>query len=409
MPGPLEGIRVVEVASWVMAPTAGAVLAQWGADVIKVEHPLRADPSRNLRHRALVENKAPINVSFHHANRNKRGVGIDVGTEEGHELLMKLLDRADVFLTNFLPPVRQHLRIDVEHVQARNPRVVYARASAVGPNGDERDRGGYDYATFWCRSGIAAALQTRDLDYPPVMASGSMGDFTTGAFLAGAISAALLQRERGGPAEVVDVSLLATGAWIMAMNVTAAAGGHPVYLRSQLDRSEPTNPLVNVFRTKDDRYLVLCLLQTDWSWPELCERIERPDLLADERFTGLANLQANSTALTILLDDVFAEHTLADWQRRLEGMRGVWDVVQNVAELAHDPQVLANGYVQTLVGASEHPGAPSHVVSPPAQFGGTNPAAVVGPELGQHTEEVLQELGLDWDAIVALKDRMVIT
>ena len=183
---PLSGIRVVEVASWVMAPSAGGVLAEWGADVLKVEHPSKADPARALRHRGIIGSETPMNVSFHQANRNKRSIGIDLSTSAGHELLMKIVAESDVFLTNFLPGVRGRLNIEVEDIRKYNADIIYARGSAVGPRGAERDRGGYDYSTFWSRTGIAGALHTSELKYPPVMASGAMGDMATGAFLAGA-------------------------------------------------------------------------------------------------------------------------------------------------------------------------------------------------------------------------------
>ena len=406
---PLAGITVLEVATWVMAPTAGAVLAEWGAEVIKVEQPSMGDPVRKLRQRGMIATEVPLNVSVHHANRNKRSIGIDLSTERGHELLLQLVDRCDVFLTNYLPSVRAKLRIDVDDIRQRNPRTVYARASALGPRGPERDCGGYDYATFWCRSGIAGALHTKELSYPPVMASGGMGDMTTGAFLAGAISAALLQREREGVAPVVDTSLLATGAWLMAMNVAAAADDRPLRLHSQADRNEPPNPLVNLFRTSDDRYIAFCLLQTDWAWPELCDRIDRPDLAEDPRFADHAGLVAHSAEVTAVLDAVFAARTLAAWEKALHGTRGVWEVVQDLGEVARDPQMLANDYIQPLTCAGDVADAPTHLVSSPAQFDERSAVPRVAPQLGQHTEEVLLELGYGWDDIVQMKDESVIT
>lgn len=406
---PLSGMTVIEVASWVMGPTAGGVLAEWGADVIKVEPPASGDPVRHLRHRSSVEAPVPLNVNLHHANRGKRSIGIDIAAESGHSLLMRFVERGDVFLTNYLPAVRSKLRVDVEDVKAVNPKMVYARSTAVGPRGPERDRAGYDYATFWCRTGIADALYTGDQSHPPVMASGGMGDMTTGAVLAGAISAALLQRERTGEAAVVDVSLLATGAWMMGLNAAAAAGGHPLRLHSQADRNQPANPLVNIFRTKDDRFIALCLLQTDWAWPELCERIDRPDLAADDRFATHQDLVSHSGELTAELDQVFLSATLQEWENRLRGTRGVWEPVQNLAELAGDPQMLANGYLQPLPGHETATGAPTHLVSAPAQFDETPGPIGVAPELGQHTEELLLELGYEWDDIAQFKEARVIT
>jgi crotonobetainyl-CoA:carnitine CoA-transferase CaiB-like acyl-CoA transferase len=406
MAQPLTGIKVVEAATWVMTPTASAVMAEWGADVIKIEHPVLGDPSRKLRNRTMVAGPAPLNVNFHHANRNKRSIGLDIATPQGHELLLRLIEEADVFLTNFLPATRARLKIDVEDLRARNPGLIYARGSGLGPRGEQRDRGGYDFATFWCRTGIADSLRTADGAYPPVMPTGAMGDMTTGALLGGAIAAALLQRDRTGVPSVVDASLLATGTWMMAANVAAAAGHHQPYLLNRLDRSEPVNPIVNIFRTSDGRYLSLCLLQPDWAWPELCTLVGRPDLA--ERFVGLRDLEENSAAITAELDAVFATRTLAEWTDRLADGRGVWEVVQDVTEVASDPQVLANGYLQPLVGWAEADGAPTHLVAAPVQFDESQTVLRAAPEFGQHTEDILLGLGCDWDQIGALKDEKII-
>lgn len=406
MTQPLAGIKVVEAATWVMTPTASGVMAEWGADVIKIEHPELGDPSRKLRNRALVSTPAPLNVNFFHANRNKRSLGLNIAHPRGHELLLKLVADADVFVTNFLPATRRKLRIDVDDLRGCNPRLIYARGSALGPKGAERERGGYDYASFWCRTGIADSLRNGEGVYPPVMPTGAMGDMTTGAFLAGAISAALLQRERTGEVSVIDASLLATGTWMMAANVAAAAGDHEPYLLNRLDRTAPVNPVVNIFRTQDDRYLALCLLQADWAWPEFCALVGRPDLAV--RYVGLQDLQANTAEITVELDALFATRTVAEWKVVLAPGRGVWEVVQDVAEVANDPQVQANGYVRPLAGADQMEGAPSHLVAAPVQFDETPSDLQAAPELGQHTEDILLGLGYDWDQIGALKDEKVV-
>jgi crotonobetainyl-CoA:carnitine CoA-transferase CaiB-like acyl-CoA transferase len=392
-----------------MGPTAGAVLAEWGADVIKVEQPATGDPVRHLRPRPGVAQEAAVNTNLHHANRGKRSVGIDLSTEDGHSLLMKLAAQSDVFLTNYLPRVRTKLAIDVEDIRRANPTIVYARSSARGPRGPEADLGGYDFATFWCRAGLADVLHSSELRYPPVMPSGGMGDMTAGAVLAGAISAALLQREREGTSPVVDVSLLATGAWMMGLNVAAAAGAHPLRLHSQEDRDHPPNPLVNVFRTADDRFVALCLLQSDEAWPELCLRMDRPDLLADERFADHDALIRHSAELTAILDSVFRTATLAEWRQRLHRTKAVWEVVQDLPEVATDVQMVANDYIQPVPGSESVAGAPSHLVSAPAQFDERSGPVSPAPELGQDTEHVLLALGYQWEDILQLKEQKVIT
>jgi crotonobetainyl-CoA:carnitine CoA-transferase CaiB-like acyl-CoA transferase len=404
---PLDGIRVVEVASWIMAPTAAGVLVDWGATVIKVEPPATGDPVRGLQHRGAVQTQVPLNAPLHHSNRGKRSIGLDIRTEEGHAILLELIDDADVFITNFLPAVRERLRIDVDDLRRRNPQIIYARGSALGPRGAGRDRMGFDFATYWCRSGLAEAM-TEPGEYPPMLPVGGLGDMSAGAFLAGGVAAALLQRERTGHASVVDTSLFAAGAWTMSMNLEAAASAQAPAFLPHIDRREPPNPLVNIFATKDDRHLALCILDTHPTWRELCERIERLDLLDDERFDTHAGLTSNSRAATTELDAAFATKSLEEWKQVLTGAKFVWEPVQNLEEVANDPQTVANDYLLPLDPATATAGAPTHLVAAPVQFDVLGGATSGAPELGQHTEEILVELGRDWGTIGQLQQAGVI-
>src|SRR5215831_3838098 len=241
---PLEGIRVLEVAMYGFVPSAGAVLADWGADVIKVEHAVTGDPQRGLRQTGVFKVEGDPNPNVEHANRGKRSIGLDMSRPEGLDVLYSLARTADVFLTSFLPAARRKLRIDVEDIRAVNPRIVYARGSALGPRGAEAERGGYDMTAFWARASTAASITPpgfQGLVSPP---SPAYGDTISGTNLAGGIAAALLRRERTGETSIVDVSLLGSGLWAM---------GHAIAISLHLDRpfvapamgghGSPTNPL----------------------------------------------------------------------------------------------------------------------------------------------------------------------
>ena len=208
----LAGIRVVEVAAWTFVPISGAVLAEWGADVIKIEHPQSGDPQRGLVSSGLVPGAGGVNFMFEIPNRGKRSVALDLSTDGGRELLYKLVETADVFVTNYLPDVRARLGIDVDDIRARNPNVIYVRGSGQGAHGPEAGRGGFDGATFWARSGCAMAFKDPKAEWP-VDQRPAFGDVLGGLTIAGGIAAAIARRERTGEPSVVDVSLLGMGLW----------------------------------------------------------------------------------------------------------------------------------------------------------------------------------------------------
>ncbi len=282
----MRGIRVLEVASWTYVPVAGAVLAEWGADVIKVEHPETGDPQRGLVTSGLV----PLGGVAHMVelpNRGKRSIGLDMKSAEGHDLLLRLAETADVFLTNFLPNQRKKLRIDVDDIRTANPAIVFASGSAHGPRGAEANAGGYDNSTFWARSGAADTASPDELGYPVTQPGAAYGDVTGGLTLAGGISAALLHRERTGEALTVDGSLLSQGAWSLGATLAGAAA-FGMARGPRYKPSDAPNAMVNSYQTSDGRFVFLVMLQTDRFWPKLVTAFGKPELADDPRFADHA-------------------------------------------------------------------------------------------------------------------------
>jgi crotonobetainyl-CoA:carnitine CoA-transferase CaiB-like acyl-CoA transferase len=401
MTKPMEGIRVLEVAMYGFVPSAGAVLADWGADVIKVEHAVTGDPQRGLRQTGSYIVEGNPNPNIEHANRGKRSIGLDIARPEGKEVLLDLARRSDVFLTNFLPSSRRRLGIDTDDIRAVNPEIIYARGSALGPRGTEADRGGYDMTAFWCRGTSAASLTPPNVEgliSPPP----AYGDTISGTSLAGGIAAALLKRERTGEPSVVDVSLLGSGLWAM---------GHAIAVSLHLDRSwvaspqgahsAHTNPLSGLYRTADGRYLSFVMLQPGKFWADVCQHIDRPELAGDPRFATADQLAAHTEEAVKLLQEVIATRTLTEWAERFATLAGPWAPVQDTLQAGSDAQVRANEYIQST-GQLE-------LVSSPVQFDVTAPRLAPAPEFAAQTEEILLELGRDWENIIALKEAGAVT
>jgi crotonobetainyl-CoA:carnitine CoA-transferase CaiB-like acyl-CoA transferase len=407
--GPLAGIRILEVASHVFVPMSGAVLAEWGADVIKIEHPKTGDPYRGLVTSGLHKVHAGVDVQFQAANRGKRSVGINLGHPEGRRLLARLLASMDVFATNLRPEARRHLGIDVAEVRADNPSLIYVRGSAFGPRGPEAGRGGYDAGAYWARSGMQQLLNRSDpMEGWPSAPPPAFGDVVGGLTIAGAISAALFRRATTSEPSVIDASLLASGMWQIQMDITNASVDAPQTGRAAPaapDRYEARNPLMLAYRTADDRFIVLQMLAPDRHWPDLCRVIGQPEKATDSRFVDMAARQQNSRACVQWLDGVFAARIFDEWRRVLADFNGEWVPSVRPQDLVDDPQVRANGYLPAI---DDGHGQALSVVAVPVQFDERASQPGRAPEQGEHTEAVLLELGLSWDELASLKDGKVI-
>jgi crotonobetainyl-CoA:carnitine CoA-transferase CaiB-like acyl-CoA transferase len=395
---PLSGIRVLEAAAWTFVPAAGAVLAEWGAEVIKVEPRVGGDPQRGLVTMGLVPGGPDgVNYMIEMPNRGKKSIGIDMTTPGGREVVHELAKTCDVFVTSYLPSRRRRFGIDVDDIRAVNPDIVYVRGSGYGPKGVDADKPGYDGVTFWSRGGIGDAL-TRDLP-EPVMQTPAFGDLLGGMTIAGGIAAALFKRKATGETSIVDVSLLGLAAWTMTPQVMAAMlyGGDPI---PQFTHRDMPNPLVGNYRTKDNRYITLMMLQGDKFYPEFMTVIGRGDLVQDTRFADGHSRFENRGELIDILDDEFAARTVEQWREILKPLSGAWSVFQKTSELRDDPAVVANGYIPTVNAMN---GAPYILPTNPVQFDGQAVQPTGAPEHGQHTEEVMLEAGIEWDKIEQYK------
>lgn len=390
----LQGVKVVEVSSYVFIPSAGSILADWGADVVKVEVPKGGDPARGT---AAVGGAADIDgvsvaPGFEVANRGKRSLALDISDHKGRDVLSRLVGRSDVFSTSLLASTRRKLGIDEESVRQWNPDIIYLVGSGNGLRGPDAAKGGFDLASHWSRSGTAYQM-TVDGGEPPNQ-PGSFGDLPSGLAAAGAVAAALYKRAKTGRGSSVEVSLYGTGLWMMCQAITADGMG---MRREFLTRSTALSPLINYYRTKDDRWICLCFLNGDKWWPDLCRHLGIADLTNDPRFADEPARVANQNECMAILDEVFATRTFEDWRAHLADLEGVWAPVLSPAEVLDDGQALDNAYV-TPVSVGDDGRRSYRGIASPAQFDGAGVGRLRGaPRLGEHTELILEELGVSSD------------
>jgi crotonobetainyl-CoA:carnitine CoA-transferase CaiB-like acyl-CoA transferase len=393
MPGPLEGVKVVEIGVWVAGPASGGVLADWGADVIKIEPPA-GDPARSFQ--TMLGGDMPNNPIFELDNRSKRSVVLDLGTPEGKALALELIDEADVFLTNIRLGALERLGLDHQTLLARNPRLIYSIITGYGLDGPDAHRAAYDIAAFWARSGIASLLTPPGAD--PPFQRGGMGDHSVGLSNAGAVSAALFSRERTGAGQLVSTSLLRQGVYTIGFDLNMVLGWG--LTTSVGTREALGNPAINNYRASDDRRFWIVGLEGARHWPPLARVVGHPEWLEGHLYSTPAGRAQNARALIAEIDAVFATKTLDEWETIFATEPDFfWAPINGPAEILADPQLrFAGGLVEV-----PDPFGTTTMIASPSDFGGTPWAPRwIAPRLGEHTESVLRELGKTSEEITAL-------
>jgi crotonobetainyl-CoA:carnitine CoA-transferase CaiB-like acyl-CoA transferase len=399
---PMRGVKVVEVAQFTFVPSAGAVLADWGADVIKVEHAVSGDAQRGIKIGTGGAAAASFQPLMEHPNRGKRSIGLALENPSAHAILTELVRDADVFLTNFRPDASQRLHIGVDDMRAINPKIIYARGSGHGQRGPDADKAGYDGSTFWARAGSGWGATPVDSPRMIQLPAGAYGDSMGGAIMAGGIAAALFARDRTGEPSVLDISLMSIGTWAMALSVCTALLTGEVSPQPPLTDPPyiPVNPTIGNFNTSDGRFITLMMVQPGRYFADLCKHLDLEHLSADERFSSAEGLMTNADEVGRQIAAAIAHKPYAYWVERLKTLAGPWSPVQNPLEVANDPQVVANGYVVAVTDAD---GVQRRLVANPVQFDETPPTLTRGPQFAEHTDDLLRGLGKTEDEIIELK------
>ncbi len=395
----LKDIKVVEYATYIAAPSAGGMLADWGADVIKIEA-IGGDPIRKFFGTIGVD--SATNPVFDLDNRGKRGIAIDTSTKDGVKILKKLVETADVFLTNVRPGGLERSGLDWPSLQTVNPKLIYASVSGYGLEGDERDRPGFDMAAFWARAGVARLTIPKGED--PFALRTAFGDHVTGMATVSGILAAIIDRQNTGKGRLVETSLLRTGIYSLGSDYAIQLNFGRV--ASTKGRHETTQPLNNFFKTKDENWLCILPRQSNSEWYAIAKAVGRPELAEDKRFETAKDRKANSEELIDELDRAFGSRTLDDWWHRLDEEDIIWAPVQTPAQVVADPQARAAGAFTEM---TDSQGATHQTPAGPVRFQDID-KDIKGPapDIGEHTDSVLSEYGFSDDDIKEFHNQGVV-
>jgi crotonobetainyl-CoA:carnitine CoA-transferase CaiB-like acyl-CoA transferase len=386
--GIFADLKVIDCASFIAGPAAATILSDFGADVIKVEPPGTGDPHRFLY--AMPPNPpAAKNYFWQLTNRNKRSLALDLKNPEAKAILIRLIGSADVFVVNFPPHVRKILGLTYEDISRVNPRIIYADISGYGEKGPEADKPGFDVTAYWARTGLMDSA--RNEGSPPAFPVSGIGDHATASTLYGAIVTGLYRREKTGTGCRVSTSLIAEGAWAAGGWIQAALDGAKCSGATD-DRENPHNALANTYRTEDDRWLILALVQEVKDWPGLVNALQRPELLSDTRFKDPKTRKVNAVALMQILQETFLTKPIAYWREILDKVNVTFGVVQTIEEIAQDQQLILNGVIRPIsdsIGNSS-----THTIDSPLRVQGEDKVLPrLAPGLGQHSNEILSALG----------------
>ncbi|MFC1952535.1 CaiB/BaiF CoA transferase family protein [Chloroflexota bacterium] len=404
MAGVLDGLKVISMELMEATPAATCWMGDWGAEVIKVE-PLTGDQYRGTRRiqgasAYLNINGAEVNPRFQMLNRNKRSLAVDLKQDAGREILYKLVKEADVFTTNNEEKALNNLKADYDTLKQVNPKIIYAFLNAYGTKGPDKDGPGYDRVSAWARAGFQYLIGEQG-DTPPTQRAGMM-DRTVAPHVVAGVLAALYHREKTGEGQKLEVSLFHSAIWTLAGDIQVALVAQQL---PKDDRTRVANPLWSSYRTKDDRWICVGMLRPDPYWGSFCKAMEIPELENDPRFNNMEARRQNNVELIKLLDELFDTRDIDDWEKRFKENDLIYARVQSPKEIIQDPQALANDLFVDL----NHPNGYVPVIASPVKFI-QNPAVVKGPapETGQNTEEILLEMGYDWEGIGQFKEQGII-
>ncbi len=386
MSGPLEDVKVVDLSTWAAAPAACVILADWGADVIKIEHSTGGDPCRAYKGEGWLP-ECPLSPGWESDNRNKRSLALDLKKETAQKIAHQLVEKADVFVSNLPESALHRINMDENSLKMINSDLIYGHLTGYGLKGENNKKPGYDFSAFWASSGIMSTIG--DPESPPAFQRPAMGDHVTALAFAAGICAALYTREKRGISQKVDISLMNTGIWTTSWQGQAAIlSGQDI---KQVSRMDMKNPLFNIYKTKDRSWFIFTMVLPDPFWEPLCRALSLEELIDDPHFNSSAQRLANYKQLIELMDKAIAVKDMAEWAEIFNSYKLIWAPVHTIKSALEDPQSKANDFVVEV----DHPAVGRlKVVNTPVRFSKTPHQIKNGaPLLGQHNEDILLELG----------------